>query len=83
MIRTLLRFADLKARGIVNNWVTLRDWIEREGFPAGTLLGPNTRVWPEQEIADWIASRPTAPKLIPITENHVSRRSRKTAEASA
>ena len=75
MIR-MLRFADLKARGIVNNWVTLRGWIEREGFPAGTLLGPNTRVWPEQEIADWIASRPTAPKLIPITESHVSRRSR-------
>ena len=82
MIPTLLRFADLKARGIVNNWVTLRDWIEREGFPAGTRLGPNTRAWDEQEIADWIASRPTAPKQIPITDKHVSRRLRKAAEAA-
>ena len=25
-----LRFADLKERGIVNNWMTLRRWVERE-----------------------------------------------------
>ena len=39
----LLRFSDLQVRGIVANWMTLRRWIEREGFPAGRKLGPNTR----------------------------------------
>lgn len=39
----LLRFRDLQTRNIVKNWVTLQRWIEREGFPAGLLLGPNTR----------------------------------------
>jgi len=56
---TLLRFADLRARGIVKNWPTLQRWIENEGFPAGRLLGPNTRCWTEVEIAQWIDTRPT------------------------
>ena len=33
----LLRFADLKARGIVRNWVTLERWKRLYGFPTGTL----------------------------------------------
>jgi hypothetical protein len=53
-----LRFADLKARGIVGNWVTLKRWIETQGFPRGQMLGPNTRAWAEQEIEEWLASRP-------------------------
>jgi predicted DNA-binding transcriptional regulator AlpA len=53
----LLRFADIKARGIVKNWVTLRNWIEREGFPAGFKTGPNTRCWTEAEIEAWLQSR--------------------------
>ena len=52
-----LRFADLKARGIVSNWMTLRRWIEREGFPPGVKLGPNTRAWPEFDIDEWLAGR--------------------------
>ena len=56
----LLRFANLKARGIVSNHVTLKRWIETEGFPPGRLLGPNTRVWTEAEIEAWVASRPIA-----------------------
>ena len=55
----LLRFRDLKDRGIVNNHVTLIRWIEREGFPPGLMLGPNTRVWREADIEAWLASRPT------------------------
>jgi len=54
----LLRFADLKARGIVRNWPTLKRWIEREGFPQGILLGPNSRAWEEEGVNDWVASRP-------------------------
>ena len=56
---TLLRFADLKGRGIVKNWATLTNWIEREGFPAGRKLGPNTRVWNEAEVTGWLSARPT------------------------
>jgi predicted DNA-binding transcriptional regulator AlpA len=56
----LLRFADLKARGIVGNWMTLRRWIEREDFPAGIKLGPNSRAWDEAKVEAWIANRPKA-----------------------
>jgi CP4-57 regulatory protein AlpA len=56
----LLRFSDLKAHGVVANWVTLLRWIEHEGFPPGRKLGPNTRCWNQDEIEQWIASRPTA-----------------------
>jgi predicted DNA-binding transcriptional regulator AlpA len=59
-----LRFADLKAAGIVNSWAMLRRRIERDGFPVGRMLGPNTRAWSEDEVEAWIASRPTAgPRL--------------------
>ena len=47
MLHPHLRFRDLKARGVVNNWVTLANWINNEGFPAGCLAGPNTRLWDE------------------------------------
>jgi predicted DNA-binding transcriptional regulator AlpA len=60
MTPTLLRFADLKARGIVRNWVTLRSWIDREGFPPGMMLGPNSRAWREDEVEDWLNRRPSA-----------------------
>ena len=74
----VLRFSDLKALGIVRNWVTLGDWIKRWGFPPGRLIGPNTRVWFEFEIAAWLASdHPVSPKPVPLTEGHVSRRRRK------
>jgi predicted DNA-binding transcriptional regulator AlpA len=55
----LLRFRELKARGIVSNHVTLKRWIEKEGFPPGFLLGPNTRVYRESDVEAWLASRPT------------------------
>ena len=59
---TLLRYNDLKARGIVNNWVTLTRWIDTGDFPAGRYLGPNIRVWTQEEVDAWFASRPTAKK---------------------
>lgn len=54
----LLRFSDLKARGIVTNWVTLRRWVEEQGFPPGMQIGPHKRVWVESEVAEWLSSRP-------------------------
>jgi predicted DNA-binding transcriptional regulator AlpA len=55
-----LRYEDLQARKIVRNRVTLWRWIQREGFPAGILLGPHTRVWEPQTVEDWLGSRPAA-----------------------
>jgi hypothetical protein len=37
--RKVIRFADLQERNIVNNWPSLKRWIENEGFPAGFRLG--------------------------------------------
>jgi len=54
----LLRFADLKARGIVRNWPTLLRWIQTEGFPSGFKLSANTRAWREEDVEAWLASRP-------------------------
>ena len=53
----LLRFSDLRDRGIVNNRVTLARWIAQIGFPSGIKLGANTRVWTEKEIDEWIDAR--------------------------
>ena len=56
----LLRFSDLKARGIVRNRTTLQRWKEKIGFPPGAMTGMNTRTWTEEEIADWLAERAAA-----------------------
>ena len=58
----LLRFADLKQRGVVRSRMTLARWIAGEGFPPGKLLSPSCRVWSEEEVARWLASRPIARK---------------------
>ena len=68
MTPILLRFSDLRARGIVTTWPTLRLWIESQGFPPGRKLGPNTRAWTEQEITEWLAGRPIAGR--PVASDH-------------
>jgi predicted DNA-binding transcriptional regulator AlpA len=60
LLPKLLKFKDLKALGIVNNWTTLVRWVEAGSFPPGIKLGPNSRAWPEHEIAEWLASRSSA-----------------------
>jgi prophage regulatory protein len=52
----LLRFVDLKVRGIINN-MTLRRWIAEHGFPPGVQLGPNSVAWRESEVEAWLGSR--------------------------
>jgi hypothetical protein len=64
MAGLLLRFRDLKDRRIVSNHVTLGRWIAKEGFPPGFMLGPNTRVWREDDIDAWLDSRPTENTLL-------------------
>jgi predicted DNA-binding transcriptional regulator AlpA len=60
-----IRFRDLKARGIVKSWPSLKHRINKFGFPPGRLIGPNSRAWTVDEIEGWIAKQPTAPKLTP------------------
>ncbi len=43
----VLRFADLKKRGIVNSWPQLCRLMELHDFPPGRKLSPNTRAWLE------------------------------------
>ena len=57
MTTRYLRFFDLKRRGIVNNRVTLRRWIQTRGFPAAVPLGQNTIAWREDEVEAWLAER--------------------------
>jgi predicted DNA-binding transcriptional regulator AlpA len=60
MIPTLLKFKDLKAAGIVSNWTTLLRWIDAGNFPQGIKIGPHTRAWTEQSIAEWLDARQQA-----------------------
>lgn len=55
MVTQVMRFADLKAQGIVNNRATLSRWIKRQGFPRGFLLGPNSRGWYAHDIEGWLS----------------------------
>jgi hypothetical protein len=70
----LFRFRDLQERGIVNNRVTLKNWIDKGVFPPGRLVGPNTRLWDEVEIAAWLASRPVERKPAPIRRRDAAAR---------
>jgi hypothetical protein len=65
----LLRFANLKANGIVSSWPQLRRLIELHGFPKGRLLSPNVRAWTGDEIDEWRASRPTEPAPAPARQD--------------
>ena len=57
-----LRFADLKALGIVRNHTTLKRWIEKRGFPVGIWIGANTHVWPKTKLTLGVASQPKGPR---------------------
>jgi predicted DNA-binding transcriptional regulator AlpA len=68
-----LRFRDLVARGVVRNWVTLNNRINKFGFPPGRLIGPNARAWTEAEVEAWIAARPVARKPAPSRSRKADR----------
>jgi hypothetical protein len=59
------RFVDLKRKGLIGNWPTLRHLQKVHGFPAGKKLGGNMRVWTAREVNEWLASRPSDIKIIP------------------
>jgi len=76
-MRKRLRYYDLEASGIVNNRVTLNNWIKKQGFPTGQLTGPNSRTWGEAEVEAWLKCRPSAMKSTPRSPG----RKRKTSHA--
>ena len=57
MATLYLRYTDLVERQIVNNRTTLQRWIRDYGFPAGILLGPNSRAWPADLVDVWLETR--------------------------
>ena len=64
----LLRFADLKARNIIRNRVTLGRWIAHLDFPTGFLIGENSRVWRESDVEIWVAEREASSKKLPSAQ---------------
>jgi hypothetical protein len=55
---TFIKFADLKAAGIVNNHCALKILIDDHNFPKGRWLGSATHVWTLNEVEQWLANRP-------------------------
>jgi len=53
---TYYRYRDLVAQGRVNNRMTLSRWIKAGLFPAPLSLGPNTKAWTDQQLAEHDAS---------------------------
>ena len=54
-----LRYTDLVERQIVSNRTTLARWIKDYDFPAGVLLGPNSRAWASDQVDAWLEARAT------------------------
>lgn len=63
-VRKAVRFADLKAAGIINSWAALSYKIKHHGFPAGFKTGPQTRVWWLEDVEAWIKSRAVDPHAV-------------------
>jgi hypothetical protein len=56
---TLLKFADLKALGLVNNYGQLKHLLEAQGFPPGFWLSNNVHVWDSDVVLVWLRNRPS------------------------
>jgi len=59
-----LRYADLVRLGVVRNRASLKNWIDRLGFPPGRLIG-NTRLFSETKVRAWLDRQATEPKATP------------------
>ena len=81
MLPKFIRFRDLMEAGIVSNWTTLGNLVNDEGFPAGTKLTSNQRVWTLVEIEQWLATRQKpAPLLGSLRQKERRRTKREQAE---
>jgi Prophage CP4-57 regulatory protein (AlpA) len=76
-----VRYDDLEAAGIIANWTTLLRLIDEQGFPPGTMIGPNTRAWRADDVEEWLAARPSARKAVPPDAVHPRVRDKRRAAA--
>jgi predicted DNA-binding transcriptional regulator AlpA len=88
MSKVWLRFAQLQQRGIVKSWPQLKRLQEKYGFPKGRMISPNVRAWPEDEVDEYLASRPVeGPEPKGAAKQHRDRRRKgatdNTSEATA
>jgi predicted DNA-binding transcriptional regulator AlpA len=58
--RKFLRFKHLQEMGLISDYATLYDLIERHGFPAGYKLSHKIRVFDLDEVLAWIETRKAA-----------------------
>lgn len=59
----LIRFRDLKARGILPDRATARRWMRRKNdpFPQPIVLSDNFIAWRWSEVKAWLDNRPRGP----------------------
>jgi hypothetical protein len=60
MLPTYVRYVDLKRSGVVNDYSTLLDYIERRNFPPGFKLSRKVRVWNAADVALWVEQQRAA-----------------------
>jgi len=58
LVPKFLRQKDLEALNISKSDTQTRFLQREHGFPLGRMLSPQIRGWTEQEVADWLATRP-------------------------
>ncbi|AZG76326.1 helix-turn-helix transcriptional regulator [Methylocystis rosea] len=68
----LLRFVDLVAMGVFTNRMSLKRAIDNQNFPEGFLVTPNARAWREDEVLEWLATRPTGRKAVAVKAGEVA-----------
>jgi hypothetical protein len=57
---------DCIAAGIYKTPQARRHLQRNEGFPAGILIGPNSRRFSIREVNEWLAKRPTGAKQLRV-----------------
>jgi predicted DNA-binding transcriptional regulator AlpA len=57
MARRFIRFKELKERGVFNDRMDAARKIDA-GFPPPYEMSPNVLAWDDEEVEQWLASRP-------------------------
>jgi hypothetical protein len=64
MLEELCRLKHLQENNIADSYTQAKELEEKEGFPRGMMLGPNTRAWFVSEVNAWLKNRPTGPSSL-------------------
>lgn len=76
--------ADLSERQISADSRQTRYLISHHNFPPGRMLSPQIRGWTEQEVSEWLATRPVKSRCnIPESKRPRGRPRREAAPATA